>query len=139
MNKIQIRALLFTAALSLAFVGGCGKSSSTDSDTESTSTKNCGKGKSCKGTYSTSISDSKEWSAVCTVNQIDSGVWTKLWFEEANNCGFDWIRAQGIVGTDWATLASGTDREFMIQYTGEDVFQIRLCTNGANADGDACL
>ena len=143
MTKIQCRALLITACLSLAVVVGCGKKSSTDSGAEETgptlSTKVCGTGKSCQGTYSALSSDSKIWSEICQVKQVDSGEWTKLWFIEASNCGFEWIRAQGTIGNDWATLASAGASEFMIQYTGEDIFQLRLCKNGGNKDSTRCL
>ena len=147
LNKIQVRGFLMTAVLSLALVGGCGKSSSTDSgtdeETEETeiacSTKDCGEGDSCEGTYSTLSCDDKEWTGVCTVSQIDSGDWTKIWFEEQANCGFDWIRAQGAVGSDWATLASGSSKEAMVESEGEDVFQFRICTNGVNEDNTRCL
>ena len=147
LNKIQVRGFLITAVLSLAFVGGCQKSSSTDSgtdeETETTeaacSTKNCGKGKTCEGTYSTLSCTGKKWTGVCTVNQIDSGDWTKIWFEDQQNCGFDWIRAQGTVGSDWATLASGSSKEGMVQSEGVDVFQFRICTNGVNTDNTRCL
>ena len=146
LKKIQIRGFLFVAVLSLAFVGGCGKSSSTDSDTDeetdtevACSTENCGKGKSCEGTYSTLSCTGKKWTGVCTVDQIDSGDWTKIWFEEQANCGFDWIRAEGTVGSSWATLASGSSKEAMVESEGEDVFQFRICTNGVNTDNTRCL
>ena len=147
MNKIQVRGFLVTAVLSLALVGGCGKSSSTDSGTDedaeetetACSTKDCGKGDSCEGTYSTLSCDDKEWTGVCTVSQIDSGDWTKIWFEEQANCGFDWIRAQGSVGSDWAAIATGSASELMVQSEGVDVFQLRVCTNGVNSDNTRCL
>ncbi len=147
LNKIQVRGLLITAVLSLALVGGCGKSSSTDSGTDeedeetevACSTEKCGAGKSCEGTYSTLSCTGKKWTGVCEVNQIDSGEWTKIWFEDQSNCGFDWIRAQGVVGSDWATLASGSAKEAMVQSKGKDVFQFRICTNGVNTDNTRCL
>ena len=144
MNKFQIRVLLVTAALSLAFVGGCQKNSSTDSGTDeetevACSTEKCGKGKSCEGTYSTLSCTGKKWTGVCTVKQIDSGDWTKIWFEKQANCGFDWIRAQGAVGSDWATLASGSSKEGMVQSEGVDVFQFRICANDVNIDNTRCL
>ena len=144
MNKIQIRVLLVTAALSLAFVGGCQKNSSTDSGTDeetevACSTEKCGKGKSCEGTYSTLSCTGKKWTGVCTVNQIDSGDSTKISFEEQSSCGIDWIRAQGAVGSDWATLASGSSKEGMVQSEGVDVFHYRICMNGVNADNTRCL
>ena len=144
LNKIQVRGFLITAALSLALVGGCGKSSSTDSGTDeetevACSTKKCGKGKSCDGTYSTLSCTGKKWTGVCTVNQIDSGDWTKIWFEEQTSCGFVSIRAQGAVGSDWSTLASGSAKEAMVESEGEDVFQFRICTNGVNEDNTRCL
>ena len=145
MNKIQIRVLLIAVVLSLAFIGGCGKSSSTDSGTgeeEETglSTKKCGRGKHCEGTYSTLSSDDKVWSGICKVQQIDSGEWTKIWFERPMvDCGFDWIRAQGVVGNDWAALASGTATEFMVEHTGQDVFTLRRCESGGNDDNDGCI
>ena len=147
LNKIQVRGFLVTAVLSLALVGGCGKSSSTDSGTDeeaeenevACSTEKCGKGKSCEGTYSTLSCTGKKWTGVCTVNQIDSGDWTKICFEEQVNCGFDWMRAQGTVGSDWAVLASGSASETMVQREGEDVFQLRVCTNGVNTDNTRCL
>ena len=133
---------------SLALVVGCSKNSSTDSDSGADSdeeevtlsTKNCGKGKSCEGTYSTLSSDDKEWSGVCEVKQVDSGDWTKIWFvRPMKHCGFKWIRAQGTVGSDWASLAGGgTDVEFMVEYTGEDIFTLRLCDDGGNSDGTGC-
>ena len=146
MNKLQIRVLLILTLLSLAFVGGCGKNSSTDSGADGAdketalSTKKCGRGKNCEGTYSTLSSGDKVWTGVCKVQQIDSGEWTKIWFERPMvDCGFDWIRAQGTVGSDWAALAGGTATEFMIEHTGEDVFTLRRCEAGGNADNDACL
>ena len=148
LNKIQVRGFLITAVLSLALVGGCGKSSSTDSGTDeetddetevACSTEKCGKGKSCEGTYSTLSCTGKKWTGVCKVNQIDSGDWTKIWFEDQSNCGFDWVRAQGTVGSDWATLASGSAKETMVESKGEDVFQLRICTNGVNTDNTRCL
>ena len=148
LSKIQVCGFLITAVLSLALVGGCGKKSSTDSDTDSgtdeetevaCSTENCGVGKSCEGTYSTLSCTGKKWIGVCKVNQIDSGEWTKIWFEDQSNCGFDWIRAQGAVGSDWATLASGSAKEAMVESKGEDVFQFRICTNGVNTDNTRCL
>ena len=144
LKKIQVLGFLIAAVLSLALVGGCGKSSSTDSGTDeeaetACSTKDCGKGDSCEGTYSTLSCDDKKWTGVCTVNQIDSGDWTKIWFEDQNSCGFDWIRAKGAVGRDWATLASGSAKEAMVESKGEDVFQFRICTNGVNTDNTRCL
>ena len=147
LNKIQVRGFLITAVLSMALVGGCGKSSSTDSGTDeeaeenevACSTEKCGKGKSCEGTYSTSSCTGKKWTGVCTVNQIDSGDWTKIWFEEQTSCGFDWIRAQGAVGSDWSALASGSAKEALVESKGEDVFQFRICTNGVNSDNTRCL
>ena len=150
LNKTQVRGFLITAVLSMALVGGCGKSSSTDSgtdeeteETEETevacSTEKCGKGKSCEGTYSTLSCTGKKWTGVCSVDQIDSGDWTKIWFEDQNSCGFDWIRAQGAVGSDWATLASGSAKEAMVESKGEDVFQFRICSNGVNTDNTRCL
>ena len=140
MTKIRLRALLMTAVFSFVLVTGCGKKPSTDSGTEIVlSTKDCGKGQSCEGTYSTLSSSSKVWTGVCVVRQIDTGEWTKLWFRTMNNCGFDWIRAQGSVGSDWATIASGTATEFMVEHTGEDVFSLRRCEDGGNADNTGCL
>ena len=142
LTKIQLQPLLMTILLSLAFVACCSKNSSTDSGTDSgtDSTKDCGKGASCEGTYSTSSSDSKVWTGVCEVKQVDSGEWTKIWFvRPMKNCGFKWIRAQKNVGTDWASLASGADREFMVEHTGEDVFTLRLCEDGGNSDNSDCL
>ena len=144
LNNLQVRGFLIAVVLSLALVGGCGKSSSTDSGTDeetetACSTKDCGKGNACEGTYSALSCDDKKWTGVCTVNQIDSGDWTKIWFEDQKNCGFDWIRAQGDVGSDWAVLASGSASETMVQSEGEDVFQLRVCTNGVNTDNTRCL
>ena len=147
MRKIQVRALLMFTFLGIALAAGCAKDSDTDSDTDSDideeitlSTKDCGKGASCEGTYSTLSADSKVWIGVCEVKQVDSGEWTKIWFlDELKNCGFNWIRAQGSGGSDWATLASGADREFMIEHTGEDVFTLRLCEDGGNTDNTECL
>ena len=144
MKRINRSSLFMAVFLTTALVAGCGKDSSTDSGidsgaTETLSTKDCGFGKSCEGSYSTLSSDSKVWGGVCAVNQIDSGEWTYLWFEEGANCGFTWVRAQGSVGSDWAVLASGNATEFMIEHTGEDVFQLRLCTNGVNAGNERCL
>ena len=144
MTKFQVRGFLITAVLSLALVGGCGKSSSTDSGTDeetevACSTEKCGTGKSCEGTYSTLSCTGKKWTGVCKVNQIDSGEWTKIWFEDQSNCGFDWIRAQGVVGNDWTALASGTATEFMVEHTGEDVFILRRCESGGNKDNDGCI
>ena len=138
MTKVQVRVLLMSTFLSLVLAAGCSKDSSTDSDV-GTSTKDCGKGASCQGSYSTLSSDSKVWTGVCEVRQVDSGEWTKLWFDTTmNNCGFEWIRAQGSVGSDWATLASGTATEFMVESTGEDVFQLRRCEKGGNDDNTGC-
>jgi hypothetical protein len=141
LTKIQLRALLMVTFFSFVLVAGCGKKSSTDSGTETVlSTKDCGKGQSCQGTYSTLSSDSKVWTGVCEVRQVDSGEWTKLWFDTTmNNCGFEWIRAQGSVGSDWATLASGTATEFMVESTGEDVFSLRRCEDGGNDANTGCL
>ena len=76
---------------------------------------------------------------MCEVKQVDSGEWTKIWFERPMaDCGFDWIRAQGVVGNDWAALASGTATEFMVEHTGEDVFTLRRCESGGNKDNDGC-
>ena len=147
MRKIQVLVLLMSTFLSLVLVAGCGKNSSTDSGTETEtetettlSKKKCGDGKNCEGTYSTLSSDDKEWTGVCEVKQVDSGEWTKIWFERPMvDCGFDWIRAQGTVGSDWAALASGSAKETMVQSKGEDVFQFRICTNGVNTDNTRCL
>ena len=141
MNNLQ--RFLIVAVFSLILVTGCGsKSSSTDSGTENESTlstTDCGKGQSCQGTYSTLSSDSKVWTGVCRVKQVDSGEWTKLWFvRPMNNCGFEWIRAQGSIGSDWAALASGSSAEFMVEHTGTDVFQLRRCENGGKADNTGC-
>jgi hypothetical protein len=129
--------------LSLALVSSCAKDSSTDSGADEVialSTKDCGKGNSCKGTYSTLSSSSKVWSGVCKVRQVDSGEWTKIWFiRPMHDCGFEWIRASGDVGSDWATLAAGQGTEFMVQYTGEDIFQLRRCELGGNEDNSGCL
>ena len=143
MIKTDIRVLLMLTFVSLAFVAGCSKDSSTDSGTDdesALSTADCGDGKSCEGTYSTLSSDSKEWTGVCEVKQVDSGEWTKIWFvRPMKACGFKWIRAQGSVGSDWASIASGTDTEFMVEHTGEDVFTLRHCEDGGNADNTGCL
>ena len=143
MTKVQARVLLMSTFLGLALVAGCAKDSSTDSGTDgeiALSTKDCGKGKSCQGTFSTLSSDSKVWTGVCKVRQVDSGEWTKVWFvRPMNACGFEWIRASGAVGSDWATLAAGTETEFMIEHTGEDVFQLRRCEIGGNSDNTGCL
>jgi hypothetical protein len=142
LHKIKFHVLLIAVVLSLAFAGGCGKSSSTDSgvDEEAAASKKCGRGKSCQGTYSTLSSDDKEWSGVCEVKQVDSGEWTKIWFARPmKNCGFEWIRAQGSVGSDWAALAGGgTARDFMVEYTGENVYTLRLCEGGGNKDNTGC-
>ena len=142
MKKFQFRILLITAALSLAFVGGCGKKPSTDSGTEAIaacSTKSCVTGNACEGTYSTLSCSSKKWTGVCKIKQIDVGDWTKIWFETQVDCGFSWIRAQGAVASNWVTLASGSATETMIESQGVDVFQFRICTNGVNADNTRCL
>jgi hypothetical protein len=129
--------------LGLALVAGCSKNSSTNAGTDdetTLSTKDCGKGSNCKGTYSTLSSDSKEWSGVCEVKQVDSGEWTTIWFARPmKNCGFKWIRAQGNVGSDWASIASGANTDFMVEHTGEDVFTLRVCENGGNTDNTGCL
>ena len=129
--------------LSLVLVAGCSKDSSTDSSTDSdagVSAKDCGKGASCQGSYSTLSSDSKVWTGVCKVREVDSGEWTKIWFvRPMNNCGFEWIRATGNVGSDWAALVSIKEAEFMVQHTGEDVFQLRRCEFGGNAENTDCL
>ena len=139
MTKIQLRALLMVAFFSFVLVTGCGKKSSTDSGTV-LSTKDCGKGQSCQGTYSALSSDSKVWTGICTVRQVDSGEWTQIWFvRPQSNCGFEWIRAQGTVGSDWATLTSGTATEFMVESTGEDVFSLRRCEDGGNTGNTGCL
>ena len=145
MSKIQIRVLLFMAAVSLVVVGGCGKSSSTDSGAEETttatacSTKICTSSNDCEGTYSALSCTGKVWTGVCKVKQIDVGNWTKIWFEEQANCGFEWIRAQGSVGSDWATLATGSAKEAMVESEGVDVFQFRICSNGVNENNTRCL
>ena len=139
MVKIESRAALMMTFLCLALVTGCGKDSSTESGT-ALSTEDCGKEKSCEGTYSTLSSDNKEWTGVCEVKQVDSGEWTKIWFlRPMKACGFKSIQAQGSVGSDWATLASGADREFMVEHTGTDVFTLRLCEDGGNSDNTDCL
>ena len=146
MHKIQIRHLLLLTFFSLALITGCSKESSTDSGTDTAeeeatlSKKDCGNGKNCQGTYSTLSSDDKEWSGVCEVKQVDSGDWTKIWLvRPMTNCGFKWIRAQGNVGSVWASLAGGgTDTEFMIEHTGDDVFTLRLCEDGGNDDNTGC-
>ena len=83
---IRLRVLWMTIFISLALAAGCGKDSSTESDGGSVlSTKDCSKGKSCEGTYSTLSSDSKDWTGVCEVKQVDSGEWTKIWFSRPMN------------------------------------------------------
>jgi hypothetical protein len=137
LTEIQLQPFLMATFLSLALVAGCEKNSSTDSDS---STAKCGHGASCQGSYSASSSDSKVWTGPCEVSQVDSGEWTKLWFVRPMvNCGFEWVRAQGSVGSDWATLASGTATEFMVEHTGENVFQLRRCESGGNKTNDGCL
>jgi hypothetical protein len=136
------------AAVSLVVVGGCGKSSSTDSGAEETttatatacSTKICTSSNDCEGTYSALSCTGKVWTGVCKVKQIDVGDWTKIWFETPQaNCGFSWIRAQGSVASDWIALASGSSTEAMVESKGVNVFQFRICTNGVNADNTRCL
>ena len=141
---MRLRYLLIPVFFTLALVVGCGSNDSSTgsgSDTTYSATKDCGStdGGWCQGGYSTSSSDDAIWSGVCMVRQIDSGEWTYLWFHHMTNCGFDWIRSQGTVGSDWATLAAGTATEFMVQHTGEEVFQLRRCEDGGNKTNDGCL
>ena len=140
MTKVQVRLLLTSTLLSFALVAGCSKDSSTDSGADTgLSTKDCGKGASCQGTYSTLSCSNKKWVGVCKVKQVDVGDWTKIWFEDEAGCGFNWIRAQGSVGSNWATLASGSATEAMVESEGIDVFQFRICTNGVNEGNTRCL
>ena len=91
----------------------------------------------CNGTYSNASDADAKWTGACVVSKVtEADGYVKVHFNSpAANCGFSDIRASGDVGSKWKLYTNNYDvneREYMVKYLGEDVFDL-LCLDGGVA------
>ena len=113
----------------------CGSSSS--GTTTEVVIKDCSGPNSCNGTYSSASSADAKWTGACVISttSTESDGSFKINFNTPTaNCGFASIKAEGDVVTKWRAYtkfeSEHIDREFMVKYLGEDVFDLVCYMSG---------